>query len=356
MAKKYGYKPEQVICGAGETEIISWIVRVFSAARRQGLDVRSRLSDLSHDGAERGPSSRLCRHERRISISSGTTILAAITDDVRIVFLTNPHSPTGRLIPEARIREVCKKASKQLVVLDEAYIHFSGTEGGIHLVKEFPNLIVLRTFSKVFGLAGLRVGFGIADPEIIKPMMHLKPTWNMGSLQVSGAIAALDDDEHVTKTVAAISEMRAYVLGELGKLNRFSVVGEPSSNFFLLRIEDERAQLHYGVRGAAEARRDRQGRLGVVHRSRQQPSSHRRQPEEADGPPDLGADGHQQFRVKAMAARVSDLINGERLWQRLLELAQLRRDEQGRRLPAGAVRGRDRRRAQLSSPGAANSA
>jgi histidinol-phosphate aminotransferase len=133
---------------------------------------------------------------------------------------------------------VCKKASKQLVVLDEAYIHFSGTEGGIHLVKEFPNLIALRTFSKVYGLAGLRVGFGIADPEIIKPMMHLKPTWNMGTLQVSGAIAALGDDEHVAKTVAAIKEMRAYVLGQLRQLNRFSVVGEPSSNFFLLRIEN----------------------------------------------------------------------------------------------------------------------
>jgi histidinol-phosphate aminotransferase len=96
----------------------------------------------------------------------------------------------------------------------------------------------LRTFSKVYGLAGLRVGFGIADPEVIKPMMHLKPTWNMGNLQVSGAIAALEDDEHVTKTVAAIKEMRAYVLGELRKLNRFSVVGEPTSNFFLLRVED----------------------------------------------------------------------------------------------------------------------
>lgn len=238
IAQKYGYAPEQVICGAGETEIISWIIRVFSA---QGDKILMFVPafPIYHMTAE---------NERRVPVYVGMgddldfkwdDYLAAITDDVRIVFLTNPHSPTGRLIPEARIREVCKKASKQLVVLDEAYIHFSGTEGGIHLVKEFPNLIVLRTFSKVFGLAGLRVGFGIADPKIIAPMMHLKPTWNMGNLQVSGAIAALDDDEHVGKTVAAITEMRAYVLGELRKLNRFSVVGEPSSNFFLLRIEDE---------------------------------------------------------------------------------------------------------------------
>jgi histidinol-phosphate aminotransferase len=238
IAQKYGYAPDQVICGAGETEIISWIIRVFSA---EGDKVAMFVPafPIYHMTAE---------NERRVPVyvPMGHDLdfrwddyLAAITDDVRILFLTNPHSPTGRLIPEARIREVCRKASNQLVVLDEAYIHFSGTEGGIHLVKEFPNLIVLRTFSKVFGLAGLRVGFGIAAPEIITPMMHLKPTWNMGSLQVSGAIAALDDDEHVRKTVSAIKEMRAYVLGELRKLNRFSVVGEPSSNFFLLRIEDE---------------------------------------------------------------------------------------------------------------------
>lgn len=105
-------------------------------------------------------------------------------------------------------------------------------------MREYKNLIVLRTFSKVFGLAGLRVGFGIADESIITPMMHLKPTWNMGALQVAGACAALDDDEFVAKTVAAIAEMRRYVTDKIAGLNSFSVVGEPSSNFFLLRIEN----------------------------------------------------------------------------------------------------------------------
>jgi histidinol-phosphate aminotransferase len=165
--------------------------------------------------------------------------LAAIKPDVRIVFLTNPHSPTGRLLPLDRIRQVCRTAKDQLVVLDEAYIHFSRTNGGMDLLREFDNLIVLRTFSKAFGLAGLRVGFGIAArPEIIAPMMHLKPTWNMGQLQMAGAIAALDDDEHVTKTVDMIWDMRNYVTERINAIGRFSIVGEPRSNFFLLRIDD----------------------------------------------------------------------------------------------------------------------
>ena len=80
--------------------------------------------------------------------------MAAIKDDVRIVFLTNPHSPTGGLMKENNIRRVCEAAKNQLVVLDEAYIHFSKTNGGMELVREYRNLLVLRTFSKVFGLAG----------------------------------------------------------------------------------------------------------------------------------------------------------------------------------------------------------
>ena len=88
-------------------------------------------------------------------------------------------------------------------------------------------------------VAGLRIGFGLSRPEIITPLMHLKPTWNMGQLQTAGAIAALDDDAYVKKTIEAIAEMRAYVVAGIGKMKgRYSIVGEPCSNFFLLKIDD----------------------------------------------------------------------------------------------------------------------
>jgi histidinol-phosphate aminotransferase len=238
IAQKYGYDPEQVICGAGETEIISWIIRVFSGVGDKILMFVPAFP-IYHMTAE---------NEGRVPAYVGMgpeldfmwdDYVAAIKNDVRVVFLTNPHSPTGRLIKEGDIRRVCEVAKNQLVVLDEAYIHYSKTDGGMDLVREYDNLIVLRTFSKVFGLAGLRVGFGVAAPEIIRPMMHIKPTWNMGVLQIAGACAALDDDEHVNKTIDALAEMRTYVMRRLATLNSFSVIGEPSSNFFLLRIEDD---------------------------------------------------------------------------------------------------------------------
>lgn len=238
IATKYGYAPDQVICGAGETEIISWIIRAFSAPGDKVLMFVPAFPIYHMTAENEGRVPAFVNMDEELDFVWDDYI-AAIDDDVRIMFLTNPHSPTGRLIAEADIRRVCEAAGDRLVVLDEAYIHFSRTNGGMDLVREYENLIVLRTFSKVFGLAGLRIGFGIAAPAIITPMLHLKPTWNMGQLQVAGAVAALDDDAFLEKTIDAIAEMRAYVIDKIGSLNRFSIVGQPSSNFFLLRIEDD---------------------------------------------------------------------------------------------------------------------
>lgn len=236
IAAKYGVSPDQVVCGAGETEIISWIIRVFSAPG-DGILMFAPAFPIYHITAV---------NEGRVPVFVGMgddldfrmDEFVARIPDARIVFLTNPHSPTSRLMTEAQIRQVCDAAGDRLVVLDEAYIHFTQTPGGMHLLADYPNLVVLRTFSKAFGLAGLRIGFGVAAPDVIRPMLNLKPTWNMGQLQTAGAAAALDDDAHVDRTVDEIVAQRAYVVERIGRLNRFSVVGEPRSNFFLLRIED----------------------------------------------------------------------------------------------------------------------
>jgi len=133
---------------------------------------------------------------------------------------------------------ICRAAGKRLVVLDEAYIHFSRTKGGLTLLNEFDNLIVLRTFSKAFGLAGLRLGFGIGHPDMIRAMLALKPTWNIGQLHIAGGIAALNDDAHVDRTVDMICEMRDYVAERLGHLNSFRMIPGSHSNFFLVEIVD----------------------------------------------------------------------------------------------------------------------
>lgn len=237
IAKEYGFDPEQVICGAGETEIISWIIRVFSAPG-DGVLMYAPAFPMYHIAAENEGRKPWLVHMGGELEFRLDDFLSRMAERPRIIFLTNPHSPTSRLLPEEHIRRVCESAGDALVVLDEAYIHFTQTDGALRLVREYPNLIALRTFSKAFGLGGLRVGFGIAAPEVIAPLLQLKPTWNLGQLQLAGAAAALDDKEHVRRTVDEVVASRAYVVDKLKSMNRFRVIGEPTANFLLLRIED----------------------------------------------------------------------------------------------------------------------
>jgi histidinol-phosphate aminotransferase len=240
IAEKYGFDPDCVVCGSGETEVISFIIRTFAQAG-DSLLMYEPCFPIYHMFAE---------NEGRVPVyvPMGTDFdfvldkyIAKLKEvSPKIAFLTNPHSPSGRLMSESEIRSVCEAASEEtLIVLDEAYIHFTETPGSIHLTREYPNLIVLRTFSKAFGLAGLRLGFGIAaNKTLITPLLNIKPTWNLGQMQVEGGIAAIGDDEHVSKTVDLIVKMRLYVSQQLTGLNRFRMVPGSRSNFFLIEISD----------------------------------------------------------------------------------------------------------------------
>lgn len=240
IAQKYGFNPSSVVCGAGETEVISFVLRAFSAPG-DAVMMYEPCFPIYHIFAE---------NENRVPVYVPTGadfdlvvdkyIATLRSSRPKIAFITNPHSPSGRLMAEPDVRRICEAAGTEtLVVLDEAYIHFTETAGGIELTRDYANLIVLRTFSKAFGLAGLRVGFGIAaNAELIRPLLNIKPTWNMGHAQVLGGAAAIEDDKHVERTVRLIVDMRAYVAERLGGLNRFRMVPGSRSNFFLLEVLD----------------------------------------------------------------------------------------------------------------------
>lgn len=236
LAERYGYNSENFVCGSGETEVIALVIRAFAEPGGKVLMTRP-CFPMYHLFAE--------AEDRRPAYIDTPTMscdvdayIDAVEPDTRIVFITNPHSPSGTWLEEAEIRRIVEAAPHALVVLDEAYVHYSDTPGHIHLAKEYDNLIVLRTFSKAFGLAGLRLGFGVAHPDLIPPLLAIKPTWNVGRLQIVGGIAALTDDEHVDRTVAAILESRFHVNERFGELDRFRLVPGTRSNFMLIEILD----------------------------------------------------------------------------------------------------------------------
>ncbi|MDH4280871.1 MAG: aminotransferase class I/II-fold pyridoxal phosphate-dependent enzyme, partial [Acidimicrobiia bacterium] len=213
IAEVYGYTPEQVVCGAGETEIISLIIRAFCEPGGRIL-MPGPCFPIYHLFAEaegRVPVLAHAATDRATMAMDVDGYIEHITDDTRIVFITNPHSPSGTWMSEADVRRIIEAAPGALVVLDEAYVHYSDTPGYLHLAADYDHLAVLRTFSKAFGLAGLRIGFGVAAKPVIDALLAVKTTWNMGQLQIAGGVAALGDDEHVNRTVDTIVASRAYV-------------------------------------------------------------------------------------------------------------------------------------------------
>lgn len=238
IGDKYGFDPEGVVCGSGETEVISMVIRAFAAPDE---------AVLMH--APCFPLYRIysnCEGRDPVYVPMGKDFDPQIDlyletlrkTAPKIAFITNPHNPSGQMTSQADVRRILDAAPDHtLVVLDEAYVHYSEETFGMDLLREYSNLIVLRTMSKAFGLAGLRVGFGISgNVDLIRPLRLIKPTWNMGQMQIAGGIAGINDDEHVERAVRTVVEMRKYVTEGVDKISGFRAVPGSRSNFFLTEI------------------------------------------------------------------------------------------------------------------------
>ena len=167
-------------------------------------------------------------------------MLAAITPNTRIVFVANPNNPTGTTVGREELaRFVNAVPSNVLLALDEAYIEF--LDEPVDLLQEIrngskPNLLLMRTFSKIYGLAGLRIGYGIGHPDFIAALEKIRQPFNINSVAQAGALAALDDARHVEKTRKTNSRgLRLYAR----TFRKLGLEFIPSSaNFILVRVGD----------------------------------------------------------------------------------------------------------------------
>lgn len=137
-------------------------------------------------------------------------MVAAITDRTRMIFIANPNNPTGTWFGEAELRAFLDKVpSHIIVVLDEAYTEYVALEdfpNGLNLLAEYPNLVVTRTFSKAYGLAAMRVGFAVANEAITDLLNRIRQPFNVNSIALAAAVAALDDDAYLTESVRLNTE------------------------------------------------------------------------------------------------------------------------------------------------------
>jgi threonine-phosphate decarboxylase len=160
----------------------------------------------------------------------------------KILFLCNPNNPTSMLIPEDTLKGLIEEAMNQdtLVFLDEDFLEFVEEEKALTLIgriNDYPNLFILRSFTKIFGLTGLRIGYGIASKEIVDLLLCAKIPWNVNCLAQAAALAALNDKEHLKVTREIIKKEKTYLLSELAKIDQFKIY-PPDANFLFINIRN----------------------------------------------------------------------------------------------------------------------
>jgi histidinol-phosphate aminotransferase len=220
LANYHAVTPEQVLVTAGSTALISLLCQTLLAPGRNA--VTSQRSFIVYSMAVHATGAELIQTPMRADGFDLAAILDAINEETRIVFLANPNNPTGTMVDAAAVDNfLAEVPGHVVVVLDEAYYEFASRlaarrkleySRSLHHVQQGASAIVLRTFSKAHGLAGLRVGYGLGPAELLAYCARMLDTFSVSSVAQAAAAAALDDVNHIERVVASNAE-QAQILG-----------------------------------------------------------------------------------------------------------------------------------------------
>lgn len=219
----YDVPADQIFVGAGLDEVIMSISRAVLIPDGDVLTSEGTFVQYATHALIEGT------HLKTVPLNEGCfdlqSMAEAITDNTNIIWICNPNNPTGTYVSETELREFLNKVPQSItVVLDEAYFEFvdaTDYPDGVKLLKEYPNLIILRTFSKAYGLAAMRVGYAMTSKEYVSAFNKVKLPFNVTTLSLLAASAALDDQEH----------LKSYI--ELNKTQREQLFAKPYSKHFL---------------------------------------------------------------------------------------------------------------------------
>jgi histidinol-phosphate aminotransferase len=202
LAARLGVGMEQIVLGNGSNDVLDLAARVFLAPGRSA--VFSQHAFAVYPLATMSAGAECIVAPAKNYGHDLAAMRTALRPDTRLVWIANPNNPTGNFLPSAEVKAfIAALPADVAVVLDEAYNEYlapADRADTLAWVKEFPNLIVTRTFSKVYGLAGLRVGFAVASPEVADLMNRVRQPFNVNNLALAAAIAALDDHAFIAES------------------------------------------------------------------------------------------------------------------------------------------------------------
>lgn len=236
LATKLGCTIDNIILGNGSNEIIEFLGHAFL---QPGDDVIAfEHAFVAYKLVASLFGARTIEAAAPNFQPDSNALLNAITPNTKIIFIANPNNPTGALIAADRIDNFLARVPKNVItVIDQAYLEFlDDPPNMLRHIHDNRNLVVLRTFSKIHGLASLRVGYGIARTEIVEVLQKTRQPFNVNGIGQAAALAALSDDEHLQKTKAMTDEGRSFLESQFRAVNLRFV---PSAgNFVFVRVGD----------------------------------------------------------------------------------------------------------------------
>lgn len=236
--------PESILLGNGSDEVIDLLFRAFC---KPGVDQVIVLPPTY--GMYKVCASINDIHLREVNLTRDfqidiPAVVQEFDEQVKLLFICSPNNPSGNVIPKSQIEELLN-SFKGIVVVDEAYIDFCPEYSTVPLLDKYPNLVVMQTLSKAWGLAGVRVGIMIANPSIIRVMNKIKAPYNLGIPAQEIAMKRLDEVSKFEEEKKVLIAERNKLANELSQLSFVEKVFPSDANFLLVRFSDSKKVFHY---------------------------------------------------------------------------------------------------------------
>ncbi|MEZ0224283.1 MAG: histidinol-phosphate transaminase [Alphaproteobacteria bacterium] len=220
LGKTYDMNPDRIVCGSGSEELISLLVRAYAGVGDEVLF--SQYGFLMYPICAKAVGATGVMAPEKDFRSDVDALLKAVTPKTKMLLLANPNNPTGSYLNRTEMKRLCEGLpSSVLLLIDSAYAEFvqeKDYEDGRALVDAHPNAVMLRTFSKIYGLAALRLGWGYCSPEVAGVINRVRGAFNVNAPAQAAGIAALADKEFITRTIDMTATGRQYLSENLKKL------------------------------------------------------------------------------------------------------------------------------------------
>ncbi|MFK7836426.1 MAG: histidinol-phosphate transaminase [Sulfitobacter sp.] len=234
IAQVHGLDADRVICGAGSDEIIAFLCQAYAGPGREVVHTEHGFGMYKISAKAAGATPVEVRERERVT--DVDAILAACTDKTALVFIANPNNPTGTMIGAAEVARLADGLPPQaLLVLDGAYAEYvEGYDGGLALIEARGNVVMTRTFSKIYGLGGLRIGWGYGPRDIIDVLNRIRGPFNLSQAALNAAEAAVRDTAYIAHCRAENARWRTWLADALAEIGIPSDVS--CTNFVLARM------------------------------------------------------------------------------------------------------------------------